>query len=102
MSVRPIKDWVRMTAEPPKQTTAGGIFLTHGERVLRGTIKALGPKAGNSGLKVGDVAVFFRENLETQSGKQVTARVRELSNGEVLVRASSLLFVLEDPGVDVR
>lgn len=104
--VRPLRDWVVLRMEPLPEKSPGGILLTGTSadtRQREGTVLRVGP--GNrrwsdtlereviepTGLEVGDRVVFFREHLEHQQGQAI---LQHLEDGEGLIRAMDVLYVL--------
>lgn len=100
--LRPLHDWLVVELEPLPEDRVGSIHVIGSalERVRAGKVLSVGPgmpKAARSPVRVPvDVAVgervaFFRENFETQQGKQV-AHVLEQYGNIGLIRETSILY----------
>lgn len=108
MPVRPLNDWVVVRCEPIR-TERNGLILVHGERVRFGEVIAVGPGRKyrdkkyitKPAVRPGERVAFYRETLETQSGKQIARVVQELGNDLGMIRATDILFVIA-PGVEVE
>jgi co-chaperonin GroES (HSP10) len=107
MTVRPLHDWLIIELDKvPEQSNTGIILVaaSEQERLRSGIIKRAGPGCwmpveDGPDIRVpndcvaGDHVYFFRENFETQQGKQVSRIVSEVEPGMVMVRARDLLWV---------
>lgn len=98
MKIRPMNDQVLVRYEKPPEKI-GHIILPNGGRVLTGTVLAVGAgrkmKNGRRrpmDVAVGDRVAFFRENLEHQTGKQVTQALHELEEDVALIQEDAILF----------
>lgn len=108
MHVVPLHDWMVVKLDPLPGVSKGGIVLPEGtsgmERVRTGKVLRVGPgkwrwsKAERKsvrtpvGVEVGEGVAFFRENLEHQQGKQVTAIIQELEEDTGMIRAADVLY----------
>lgn len=97
MAVRPLQDYVLVRLDPLPQKS-GAILLLHGGRVRTATVERVGPgrwvgsHRAPVGVEPGEKVAFFRENLETLQGKQVTRIVAELDENTALIRSNDILF----------
>jgi co-chaperonin GroES (HSP10) len=100
--LRPLHDWILVELEPLPEDKVGLLHVIGSalERVRAGTVVRVGPgmpKSARSPIRVPiDVAVgervaFYRENFETQQGKQV-AHVLEQYGNVGLIRETSILY----------
>jgi co-chaperonin GroES (HSP10) len=112
MGVRPLHDWILVDLDPIPETSVQGIILVGAgaQRVRTGTVKRAGPgRRRHNGTLVpmsvecGEKVAFFRENLEHQQGKSITAIVQELEENTGLIREPDVLVAFA-PGekVDFR
>jgi co-chaperonin GroES (HSP10) len=103
MRISPLRDFVLVKCDPIKDEVHNGIIiLSHQQRVRHGEVLAVGPgtltKKGKlipSDVKPGQRVAFFRENMETLNGKQLTATMHELSEeygADVALVPESALF----------
>jgi len=106
--VVPLRDWIVVKLDPLPGVSKGGIILPEGtsgmERIRTGTVLRVGPGTWRwlkkekkdvrvpVGVEPGEGVAFFRENLEHQQGKQVTAIVQELEEDTGMIRASDILY----------
>ncbi len=110
MNVRLHSDWMIAVLEPAPTTTSGGIFKVGPEPIRFARCKAVGPgrrftnkRTGKeyvvpSEVQPGDRFPFFKAASETKQGHQLAMLLEE---GEVLIRASDVLFVVDDGDVEV-
>ena len=104
-SIRPLHDWLLVELdERPVEEKVGSIIVAGSavERVWTGKVARLGPgrplpsgARAPMNLDVGDRVAFFRENLETQQGKQVARLVTDLADGFALLRQPDVLWAVE-------
>lgn len=86
--------------ERPKEEKVGSIFVLDSavERLWTGVVVALGRGAWNGSrrtpidLTIGQRVGFFRENFETQQGKQIAHILEHLMPGHGLLPASAILI----------
>jgi chaperonin GroES len=84
MAFEPLKGRVLVTREEQSNTTASGLYIPDSakEKPLEGKVEALGPKAKEEGISVGDTVVFAK-----YSGTEITIENKEyliLESKEIL------------------
>ena len=84
MAFEPLKDRVLVTREEQSNTTASGLYIPDSakEKPLEGKVVAVGPKAKEDGISVGDTVVFGK-----YSGAEITIENQEyliLESKEIL------------------
>lgn len=99
--LRPLHDWLLIKLEPLPEDKVGSIFV-HGsavERIRAGTVERVGPGRPDPvrgripvDVAVGERVAFFRENFDTQQGKQVARILEDLGGNYGLVRETSILY----------
>ncbi len=100
---RPHNDWVLVKLdERPDEERIGRIIVLAGavERIWTGRVVALGPGAWSDrrthrvpiDLVQDQRVAFFRENFETQQGKQIAHALEGIMPGHGLLRQSSILY----------
>ena len=101
--LKPFNDKVLVKLdERPREEKVGSIFVLDSavERVWTGVVVALGQGAWNDArtrrvpidLFIGQRVAFFRENFETQQGKQIAHLLEQYMPGHGLLRADSILY----------
>ena len=109
MGLRPLHDWILVELDPIPEKTVNGIILTGAgaHRVRTGKVLRAGPGRRRRdgvlipmGVKVDEKVAFFRENLEHQQGKTVTAVIQELEENTGLIREPDVLVAFAE-GVEV-
>jgi co-chaperonin GroES (HSP10) len=109
--VQPLHDWIVVKLDDIRETTASGLLhLPQGagaERVRTGTVLRVGPGKRHWNRKEkreilvpvavgpGAKVAFWRENLEHQQGKQMSAIIQELEPGTGMIREADILYVEE-------
>jgi co-chaperonin GroES (HSP10) len=100
--LRPLHDWLLIELEPLPEDKVGAIHVIGSalQRVRAGKVLRVGPGRTQPGrvpgripvdVVVGERVAFFRENFETQQGKQV-AHVLEQFGNVGLIRETSILY----------
>ncbi len=84
MAFEPLKGRVLVTREEQSNTTASGLYIPDSakEKPLEGKVVAVGPKAKEDGISVGDTVVFAK-----YSGAEITIENQEyliLESKEIL------------------
>ncbi|HQR74351.1 MAG TPA: co-chaperone GroES [Sulfurovum sp.] len=84
MAFEPLKGRVLVTREEQSNTTASGLYIPDSakEKPLEGKVVAVGPKAKEDGISVGDTVVFGK-----YSGSEITIENQEyliLESKEIL------------------
>lgn len=84
MAFEPLKGRVLVTREEQSNTTASGLYIPDSakEKPLEGKVVAVGPKAKEDGISVGDTVVFGK-----YSGAEITIENQEyliLESKEIL------------------
>lgn len=84
MAFEPLKGRVLVTREEQSNTTASGLYIPDSakEKPLEGKVVAVGPKAKEDGISVGDRVVFTK-----YSGAEITIENQEyliLESKEIL------------------
>ena len=84
MAFEPLKGRVLVTREEQSNTTASGLYIPDSakEKPLEGKVVAVGPKAKEDGISVGDRVVFGK-----YSGSEITIENQEyliLESKEIL------------------
>lgn len=110
MNIKLWSDWMIAVVEPASEATKGGIIKVGAEPIRFARCKAVGPgrvfwskKHGRyytvpSEVKPGDRFPFFKAASETKQGHGLALL---LEDGEVLIRASDVLFVVDEGEVEV-
>ena len=101
--LRPLNDYILVKLDPLPETPAGSIILIGSgeERLRTGVVLRVGPGRWMGSVRApvdvvpGDKVAFWRENLEHQQGKKVTAILQDLEEGVGLLRAPDILYVME-------
>lgn len=87
MRLRPLGEMVLVKCEPLEdETSTGVLILKHFQRVRHGEVLAVGPGRRHAKtdaliptvIKPGQRVAFFRENMETLNGKQLSHVLYEL------------------------
>ncbi len=94
-------DWVLVELEPERTRTRNGVIHLGPDPIRTARVLAVGPgrltrKKGQpipTGLKPGDRFPFFKAATETKQGLELSLRLPE---GQELVRAKDVLFVIEE------
>lgn len=105
--ISPRGDRIAVELEPSKPPSTI-IHLINDERLRVGKVIAVGAGAylRKSGARrsmdvaVGERVVFFREQLLTSNGKQVTRLMQEHGDNQALIHIDDVLFAIE-PGADL-
>jgi len=97
--IRPLKDRVFIRVEPEVASSSSIILVGGKDRMQRGTVLALGPKARRTGLEVGEVVVFGWGNMAHSNAKAVNAKVHTLfefgdKNEYLILKDTDILMVL--------
>lgn len=102
MRIRPLRDMVVVKCEPLEdEKQQGVIVLKQFQRVRHGEVIAVGPGRRHfktdrlipMSLKVGQRVAFFRENMETLNGKQISHVLYDLQDE---YGGADLAFMPED------
>lgn len=93
-------DWIRVELEPEKKVSPGGIIFTTARPIRIARVLQMGPgrrgKKGQlipTGLNIGDRFPFFKAAADTRQGRSLGELLPE---GQELIRASDVLFVIEE------
>lgn len=110
MKIELWSDWMVAVVEPASETTKGGIIKVGPDPIRFAVCKEVGPGRRffskklkreyvvPSEVKPGDRFPFFKGASETKQGH---AFALLLEDNEVMIRASDVLFVLEEGEVEV-
>ena len=110
MKIKLWSDWMIAELEPEPKATKGGIIKVAAEPIRFARCKSVGPgrvfwskSRGSyylvpSEVQPGDRFPFFKAASETKQGHTLAML---LEDNEVLIRASDVLFVVEEGDVEV-
>jgi len=102
MKFKPFSDWLLVKVDPPKKRSELIETVTP-SRICTGVVLKAGPGRHFSDgvFQKMDVApderiAFFRENMVTKSGQQITKSLMDLGDNLALIRANDVLFVCSE------